>query len=130
MKLCGDIPVERGEKASRERSLNLMKERIERGDSLLIFPEGTRQTDPEVAIGTLRDGAFNIAVQTGIPIVVLILQKTHKVCEKGSLFLNLFPLRYSFSSPIESKGLTQDKLKTKTLEKMLELVNSLDRESL
>lgn len=82
MRLCGDISVDRGEKSSRGQSLNDMRERLERGDSLLIFPEGTRQTDPNQPLGDFRDGAFNLASQTGIPIVALVMKDTGSIWKK------------------------------------------------
>jgi 1-acyl-sn-glycerol-3-phosphate acyltransferase len=125
MRLCGDVPVERGEKASREKSLAAMRERLQRGDSLLIFPEGTRQTDPQVELGAFKDGAFNLASQTGVPIVLLVLNNSDKVWEKGSLFLKLQPLRYQISSPIVSSGRSAESLKAESIEKMKEMVQSL-----
>ncbi|NBO38619.1 1-acyl-sn-glycerol-3-phosphate acyltransferase [bacterium] len=125
MKLCGDVPVDRGEKTSREQSLALMKERLQTGDSLLIYPEGTRQTDPNVPLGPFKDGAFHLAAQSGVPIVLLVLNRTDRVWEKGSLMLNLIPLRWRISQPLASQGRSADELKAQSIEKMLEMVQSL-----
>lgn len=95
------------------------------GDSLLIFPEGTRQTDTAVQLGSFKDGAFNLAADTGTPIVLLVLKDTHTVWEKGSLFLNLNPLRYAISQAIQPRGRDSDSLKREAIEKMTEMIQSL-----
>jgi 1-acyl-sn-glycerol-3-phosphate acyltransferase len=45
--------------------------RLRRGESVLLFPEGTRS--PENGIGPFRPGAFVIAERAGVPIVPLFV---------------------------------------------------------
>lgn len=125
MRLCGDVSVERGEKSSREESLNQMRQRLERGDSLLIFPEGTRQTDPERPLGDFRDGAFNLASQSGVPIVALVLKDTDFIWKKGSLILDLRPLQFAVSDPIASMGREARDLKDESVKTMKSMLESL-----
>ncbi|MEY4065359.1 MAG: hypothetical protein RIR26_1567 [Pseudomonadota bacterium] len=125
MRLCGDIAVNRSEKSSREKSLQAMRESLNRGSSLLVFPEGTRQADPEVPLGSFKDGAFALAAETGVPLVALVLHNTHQVWTKGSLFLNFLPLKSLLSEPIVSQGRTPNALKEETVEKMMKMIQSL-----
>lgn len=124
MRLCGDVPVDRGEKSSREQSLNSMRERLERGDSLLIFPEGTRQTDPTVPLGQFKDGAFNLAAQSGVPIVALILNRTDTIWRKGRLTLDLQPLQFSISDMIPTLGRDARELKDTAIQTMTSMISS------
>jgi 1-acyl-sn-glycerol-3-phosphate acyltransferase len=125
MRLCGDVAVERSDKASRGQSLEAMKGRLNRGDSLLIFPEGTRQTDVSVDLGTFKDGAFNLAAETGVPIVSLVLHRTDTVMEKNAIFLNLARLRYKISNPLPTAGQSADSLKAQTVEEMTKMIQAL-----
>ena len=59
---------------------------MERGSSLIIWPEGHRSRD-----GRLRrfhNGAFRLAVQTGRPIVPVCIKGTHKLLAPGKRFLS------------------------------------------
>jgi 1-acyl-sn-glycerol-3-phosphate acyltransferase len=125
MRLCGDVPVERGDKNSRGQSLEAMRGRLNRGDSLLIFPEGTRQIDPNVDLGAFKDGAFNLAAETGVPLVALVLHRTDSIMGKNDLFLNLDRLRYKFSQPITTAGETAETLKSQTVEEMTKMIQAL-----
>lgn len=125
MRLCGDISVDRSEKSSRGQSLNDMRERLERGDSLLIFPEGTRQTDPHLPLGDFRDGAFNLASQTGIPIVALVLKDTGCIWKKGSFLLDPQPLQYAFSEPITATNRQAQELKEQCIQTMKTMIQTL-----
>lgn len=129
MRLCGDVPVDRGEKSSREDSLNSMKERLGRGDSLLIFPEGTRQTDPTIPLGQFKDGAFHLASQSGVPLVALVLDKTDDIWKKGSLTLNFRPLRFSISHAMHPQGRSVNELKQEAIQIMDSMVQSLTRQN-
>jgi 1-acyl-sn-glycerol-3-phosphate acyltransferase len=125
MRLCGDVSVDRSEKSSREESLNQMRNRLERGDSLLIFPEGTRQTDPNTPLGDFRDGAFNLASQSGVPIVALVLKDTDFIWRKGSFVLDLKPLQFAVSDPIQSVGRDARELKDHAIQTMKNMIQSL-----
>ena len=128
MRLCGDISVDRGEKSSRGQSLNDMRERLERGDSLLIFPEGTRQTDPNQPLGDFRDGAFNLASQTGIPIVALVMKDTGSIWKKGSFLLDIQPLKYAISEPIAATNRQAQELKEHCIQTMRTMIQTLSVE--
>ncbi|MFZ9520199.1 MAG: lysophospholipid acyltransferase family protein [Silvanigrellaceae bacterium] len=124
MRLCGDVAVDRGEKSSRQESLASMKERLERGDSLLIFPEGTRQTDTNVPLGEFKDGAFNLASQCGVPLVALVLEQTDRIWQKGSLVLRIDRLRYAISGSIPSLGRTPQELKEQSITTMRSMIQT------
>lgn len=128
MRLCGDVSVDRGEKTSREDSLNAMMDRLRRGDSLLIFPEGTRQTDPTVPLGQFKDGAFHLASQSGVPLVALVLDKTDDIWRKGSLTLHFRPLRFSISHAIQPQGRGVNELKHEAIQIMHSMVQTLTRQ--
>ena len=69
-----------------ESSLDLIRDRINKGYSVLIFPEGSRTSEGET--GRFHQGAFYIAEQLQLPIVPLVLHGVGYVLPKGSIFLN------------------------------------------
>lgn len=123
--MCGDVSVDRSDKESRTKSLNRMRERLTRGDSLLIFPEGTRQTEPQLTLGTFRDGAFQMATELKIPVVLLALHRTDEIWKKGELLLRPSRLRYLVSEPIYGGERKSEELKTEAFEKMTSMLNTL-----
>ena len=69
-----------------ESSLDLIQDRVSRGYSVLIFPEGSRT--PEGETGRFHQGAFYIAERLQLAIIPLLLHGVGYVLPKGSLFLN------------------------------------------
>jgi 1-acyl-sn-glycerol-3-phosphate acyltransferase len=79
----GGIPVARGS-ADRD-SLRTCIEVIEAGEPLVVFPEGTRQSGPEVQ--PLFDGAAFIQSRTGAPIVPVGIGGSEAAMPKGAKFI-------------------------------------------
>ena len=76
----GGFPVKRGT-VDRE-ALRACQLVLERGEPLVLFPEGTRGTGP-VASG-FHDGAAYLSLKTGAPIVPVGLGGTEAAMRKGS----------------------------------------------
>jgi glycerol-3-phosphate dehydrogenase (NAD(P)+) len=76
----GAFPVRRG--ASDAETIITAKAILERGDIVLIFPEGTR-TRPG-ALGTPRRGVGRLALETGVPVVPVAVIGTEAI-RKGAL---------------------------------------------
>jgi 1-acyl-sn-glycerol-3-phosphate acyltransferase len=71
----GAYPIDRG--ASDQDALGTTKAILERGDGVLIFPEGTR-TRPG-ALGRPKRGIGRLALETGVPVVPVALIGTEAV---------------------------------------------------
>lgn len=78
----GGFPVARGT-ADRE-ALRACQAIIERGEPLVMFPEGTRRTGETIA--DLFDGPAFIAARTGVPIVPIGVGGSERVMPKGAKF--------------------------------------------
>ena len=83
LKMADYIIVDRGNEESKaemlERSFNCLK----KGISIMIFPEGTRSTDNE--IGFFKRGAFQLALEAGIPILPVLIDGTGGILPKHGL---------------------------------------------
>ncbi|MCL1973869.1 MAG: 1-acyl-sn-glycerol-3-phosphate acyltransferase [Bacteroidetes bacterium] len=69
-----------------ESSLDLIRDRVSRGYSVLVFPQGHRAGEGDIT--RFHQGAFYIAEQLHLPILPLLLHGAGYVLPKGSLFLN------------------------------------------
>jgi 1-acyl-sn-glycerol-3-phosphate acyltransferase len=83
MALAGHIPIDRSNPFRARRSLDLARERIRGGTSVLVFPEGTRSRDGRVH--HFKRGSFSLAIEAGAPVVPLSLAGV-KALVPGGLF--------------------------------------------
>lgn len=79
----GAFPVHRdgADRLALERAQDV----LERGDVLILFPEGTRRAGPVVE--DLHEGAAFLAARTGAPIVPIGIGGTAEAMPKGSKFV-------------------------------------------
>ena len=104
LKLAEFIPVQRDEADSRRKALDAGVERLRRGLSLLIFPEGTRSPDGKLL--PFRPGPFTMAIETGAPVVPITVAGTGEIMSKGKLGIRSGRVRLVFHPPISTTGLT------------------------
>jgi 1-acyl-sn-glycerol-3-phosphate acyltransferase len=64
-------------------AMKTCRQLLARGISLFIFPEGTRSGTGEIQ--KFYAGAFKLSVETGVPIVPIVIDGTRSVLPKGSL---------------------------------------------
>jgi 1-acyl-sn-glycerol-3-phosphate acyltransferase len=84
MRLGGDIPLRRGKRDSIKEMFDACKYTLANGLSVMIFPEGTRSRDG--ALLPFKSGAFQLAMETGRPILPIALAGTRRCRPKGSLW--------------------------------------------
>lgn len=92
----GGYPVHRGT-ADRE-ALRRCIEVVTRGEGLILFPEGTRQTGPRVH--ELFEGAAYVASKTNVPILPIGIGGSEKAMPKGAKMLRPVKLCYVIGAPI------------------------------
>lgn len=68
-----------------DENLPKLKNLVERGYSIVVFPEGTRT--PDGKIGRFRNGAFLLAQQLGIDILPLFIHGAYEVMPKDDIVL-------------------------------------------
>ena len=71
-------------------AIQTSKETLQRGMSMVIFPEGTRTQDGEV--GEFRRGAFMLAAEIGLPIVPLTIQGSFEAFNRHAWRVTHHPL--------------------------------------
>lgn len=103
MSIAGDVPVERGNKESARRAVEQMRERLGRRLSVILFPEGTRS--PDGSLGEFRDGAFRLAVESGVDVVPLAIVGATEGLPKRSFVLNPAHATVYVLPPVSTAGL-------------------------
>ena len=91
------------------RDIGALREGIQRlqfGACLIVFPEGTRTSDGEIA--SLRSGALMMAARAGVPVVPAVVEGAFQAWPKGRL-----PKRHSiwvgYGDPIDPRDVRQMK---------------------
>jgi 1-acyl-sn-glycerol-3-phosphate acyltransferase len=75
------------------------------GNSILIFPEGTR-TKEEGRLGEFKGGSFKIAIRSGAPVVPVTIIGTGNIFEDHMMKIFRTPVTIVFGEPIETKGMS------------------------
>ncbi|KAL2316765.1 hypothetical protein Fmac_030641 [Flemingia macrophylla] len=74
--------------------------------SLIIFPEGTRSKNGRLL--PFKKGFVHLALQSGLPIVPMVLTGTHLAWRKGSLHVRPAPLTVKYLPPISTESWKPD----------------------
>lgn len=99
MRLAGYISLSRGNKESVVRMMDQSEEVLKRGESLFIFPEGTRSPDSEIK--RFKSGAFRLAINTATPILPVLIDGTGAVLpRRGFVFSSGYKLVMKILKPI------------------------------
>jgi len=72
--------------------------RLEAGNILLVFPEGTRTGDG--SIGRMKPGIGMLAERAAVPIVPVLIDGAYEVLPKGALFPRLGRISIVFGKPL------------------------------
>lgn len=76
MTKAGHLPVDRGNSSKTPRLLKAAAKAIKAGTNVIIFPEGTRNRDPEGPLMEFKKGGFVLARLSGRPVVPVGLMGT------------------------------------------------------
>jgi len=108
----GSVLVDRKSEASRRESYNQMKEVLDMGLHMCIYPEGTRNKTKEL-LASFHNGAFRLASDTGHAILPGIIFHTAKVLPaKKTFYLMPHRLEMHFLPAISvQQGENMDELK-------------------
>jgi 1-acyl-sn-glycerol-3-phosphate acyltransferase len=104
LRVSRDIPIERGNKESAKRAIEEMRDRLTRGSSVIVFPEGTRS--PDGSLGPFREGAFRLAIELGVDVLPLAVAGTENTLPKHSLVFRPATASVTVLPPVPVKGLS------------------------
>lgn len=108
MKHLRCIFVDRKNVRQAMNSLKQAQELVENGYSIVVFPEGTRSKGDQM--GEFKNGAFRIAVKTGVPIVPICIQGSYKLMEANGNLIGPAAVTVTILPPVSTEGLTKDEI--------------------
>ena len=102
------IPVNRRSVVSRGRAIAQARQGLKEGRPLAMFPEGTIGPRPGEELQPFQDGAFQLAISLGVPLVPVSMPLNHKFMPSvAGLRVRHARLRVVFHEAIETKNLTE-----------------------
>lgn len=122
MQRAGYISIDRSNFRSAVQSLKRAAKNIRDGVSVLIFPEGTRSQD--FNIQPFKKGGFVLAVDSGVPIIPVIIHGTWPIMPKKRILVKPGNVVLEIAKPIKSSDYTR-----KTKEDLMEKVRNVLIES-
>jgi 1-acyl-sn-glycerol-3-phosphate acyltransferase len=87
MRLNGYVPINRGNDASREKCMDLCREWLAKGSSVLFFPEGTRSLERGKML-PFKIGAFKLAMESGRDVLPIVVKGSIDAIPKNSILLH------------------------------------------
>ena len=119
MRLGGFVPVERSSRREDAKaSVEKAAASLQRGLHMLIFAEGTRSKDGRLQ--PFKRGPFYLAMETGAPVVPVVITGTEKMMRKGSVAITPGVAHVEFLEPLWPKGFaTREQLMAAVRERMV-----------
>ncbi len=106
MRKAGYISIDRNKRESAFESLKNAARKIKSGVSVLIFPEGTRSRDGKIR--PFKKGGFVLAIDSGAPIVPIVISGTRSIMTKGSIQINPGKVNVIVHQPIQTSVYTRE----------------------
>lgn len=107
MRSIGIVEVDRQARGANIESVNAQAARtIAFGDSLIIYPEGTRSRSGNLQ--PFRKGAFTMAAAAGMPVLPVTIHGTWEMWQPGKKTIRPGVVRVVIDPPIETTGLDRE----------------------
>lgn len=104
-----NIPVDRKSIMDGKRSMVRCAEELDKGHSVVLFPEGTISTKvPEML--KFKNGAFKLAIEKQIPVIPITFFTNYRILEMAGLFSGKAGpgiAKAVIHEPIPTKGMTE-----------------------
>ena len=101
MKRARYISIDRENPRKAVKSMNEAAEKIKKGASVLIFPEGTRSRNGRLQ--SFKPGGFHLALKAGSDIVPVAIMDSHLIVPKGSLRIKKGTILMRIGQPIPTR---------------------------
>jgi len=119
MQQAGYISINRFDRKSAIQSLNKAAEIIKNGVSVIIFPEGTRSRENNIQ--PFKKGGFVLAVDSGVPIIPVIIHGTWTIMQKKQILVKPGNVVLEIKKPIKTLDYTRE-TKNDLMEKVRNII--------
>jgi 1-acyl-sn-glycerol-3-phosphate acyltransferase len=106
-RLAQFVPVDRANAERAAASIDLAAQKMKKGVSILIYPEGTRS--PDGRLRPFRHGAFVLAIKAGVPVVPVACSGAHRVVPKNSYRITPGEVVVRLCAPIDAAEYSLDR---------------------
>ena len=106
MRSVGMIEIQRENRKAAFGAYDVAAERIRAGNSVVVFPEGTR--GHAYPLRPFKKGPFVLAIAAGVPIVPIIVHGTIEVMPKGSVWAHPGTIDVHLLEPVSTSGVDYD----------------------
>jgi 1-acyl-sn-glycerol-3-phosphate acyltransferase len=106
MRSAGMIEIQRENRKAAFGAYEIAADRIREGNSVVVFPEGTRGR--AYPLRPFKKGPFVLAIAAGVPIVPVIVHGTIEVMRKGSLWAHPGQIDVHLLEPVSTAGVDYD----------------------
>lgn len=120
MQRAGYISIDRSDRKAAILSLRRAAEIIRGGVSVMIFPEGTRSRDGNIR--PFKSGGFILAIDSGVPIVPVIIHGTFPIMPKDKLRIRPGNVVLEIGKPVETSAYSRSG-KAELLEKVRQIIS-------
>jgi 1-acyl-sn-glycerol-3-phosphate acyltransferase len=110
MRSAGMIEIQRDNRKAAFGAYEVAAERIKAGNSVVVFPEGTR--GHAYPLRPFKKGPFVLAIAAGVPIVPIIVHGTIEVMRKGSLWAHPGTIDIHLLEPVVTTEVDYDHRET------------------
>lgn len=122
--VVGFVPIERENRERATQAIDRAAASVRAGNSLLMFPEGTRSRTGELL--PFKKGAFVLAIKAQAPVVPTAIFGAARAMRPGSPLIWPTVVRVHFGAPVETAGLTlgdRDALATRARDEVARLLH-------
>jgi 1-acyl-sn-glycerol-3-phosphate acyltransferase len=122
------VLIDRSNLESRHKGSRLLKAELRKGNSIFIYPEGTRNKGSK-ALNPFYDGAFRFAIEGGVPLVAMCTIHARSLCPPDKLFIKPGLVKVIFLGPYHTADLTANdipKMKQQVFDDMHEVIQKND----
>jgi 1-acyl-sn-glycerol-3-phosphate acyltransferase len=106
MRAAGMIEIQRENRKAAFGAYEVAADRIKQGNSVIVFPEGTR--GHSYPLRPFKKGPFVLAIAAGVPIVPVIVHGTIEALRKGSFRVYPGVIDIHLLEPVSTTGVDYD----------------------
>lgn len=99
----GMISIDRENRKAAFDSYRLAADKIREGNSVVVYPEGTRGTG--YPLRSFKKGPFVLAIASGAPVIPVLLHGTFELFGKGAWSVRPGPIDIHLLEPVPTAGL-------------------------
>lgn len=124
MKMADMAFLDRSHTGRAVEALKPAVERLQRGLSVCIAPEGTRSWTPKV--GKFKKGAFHMAMQAGVPVVPVVLRNAGEVMGRNDQAMRPGTVQVAVLPPVDVSDWTVETMDARIAEVRQQFVDTLE----